>query len=145
MLSAVSESKDRGSLNPEKAVIPSVSLFWIFQVLSCLQPFSKQDMVFYDLLLPGLDRKITLGKRNLFFSGITILGDKITGITGQEEIFDPRSAPDPSETILLASTQWSGTVLPDVSQNSLAFSITFKKFLHSSYPRSFCKSRANQN
>ena len=45
-------------------------------------------MVFNDLLFPGLDCKITLGKRNLFFSGITILGDEIIGITGQEEIFN---------------------------------------------------------
>jgi len=45
-------------------------------------------MIFNDLLLPGLDCKITPGKRDLFLAGITILGDEITGITGQEEIFD---------------------------------------------------------
>ncbi|MFA5268555.1 MAG: hypothetical protein WC379_11345 [Methanoregula sp.] len=28
------------------------------------------------------------GKRNFFFTGITVLGDEITGITGKEEIFD---------------------------------------------------------
>jgi hypothetical protein len=57
-------------------------------VFSCFQPFSKPDMVFNDLLLPCLDREITLGKRDLFLAGIAILGDEVTGIPGQEEIPD---------------------------------------------------------
>ena len=57
-------------------------------MFSRFQPFGKKNMVFNDLLFPRLHCKITLGKRNLFLAWITVLGDKVTGIAGEKDIFN---------------------------------------------------------
>lgn len=45
-------------------------------------------MVFYNFLFACLHSKIALGKCNLFLAGITVLGDKVTGIAGEKDVFN---------------------------------------------------------
>jgi hypothetical protein len=45
-------------------------------------------MLFDDLLFPGLDCKIALGKGNLFFAGIAVLGDQIACIAGEQDVLN---------------------------------------------------------
>ena len=45
------------------------------------------------LLLPGLNREITLSKGDLFLPGIAILGDQVAGIPGEFDILDLPGTP----------------------------------------------------
>src|SRR3972149_3774724 len=83
-----SNSPESLFVNASLIDVPGKLYFGFAQFLSGLETLMQLDTLLYDLLLPGLDGKVTLGKGNLIFSGVSILGNQVAGIASEHNIIN---------------------------------------------------------